>query len=442
MTSVQLRRNDEPPARAQQPRRLRDPAVRVDPESTRRTRRRRGRSSRPGRPVVAGVGLDERELDPRLRLHAARRVELRRRDVDADRPGAAPREPGGEVRGAAAELDDVEAGDVTEHVQLRLGDAPDAPRDLVDRPVRRGALVRVLARSLRSRRGGCVGVAAPGSDEPIGEPERDLALGRLGRVRPVDEVVRHRERELAAQRAGVGVGRIGRADRLAAVAIAPSPSSTNASVGPEVMKSTSSPKNGFSRVLGVVRLAELADAATSRAARSFSPRRSKRATISPARLRSTASGFARISVRSTAMRPRDYRVWRRLRGWPLGASPIATRHVLVVRRSASRSTGRPATPARAACRSSCTPGAASSCRPGRRGTPRSTSRAADRAAQVAGAEPLLHRLDLELALAHVLEVLRRPEEHVDQRPDERRRSPDRGRRPRRAACRRCAGGRP
>src|SRR5213082_2511967 len=41
-----------------------------------------------------------------------------------------------------------------------------------------------------------------------------------------------------------------------------------------------------------------------RAARNFRPRRWKRARISPARLRSTASGFARISVRSTAMRPR------------------------------------------------------------------------------------------------------------------------------------------
>ena len=39
--------------------------------------------------------------------------------------------------------------------------------------------------------------------------------------------------------------------------------------------------------------------------------------------------------------------------------------------------------------------------------------------QVTAREPLLHRLDLELALAHVLEVLGRPEEHVDQRPDER-----------------------
>ena len=44
---------------------------------------------------------------------------------------------------------------------------------------------------------------------------------------------------------------------------------------------------------------------------------------------------------------------------------------------------------------------------------------ADRAVQIAGAEPLLHRPDLELALAHVLEVLGRPEQHVDERADER-----------------------
>src|SRR5438094_3234633 len=55
--------------------------------------------------------------------------------------------------------------------------------------------------------------------------------------------------------------------------------------------------------------------------------------------------------------------------------------------------------------------------------------AADRAVQLTPREALLHRLDLELALAHVLEVLGRTEEHVDDRADERheaeqRRHPD------------------
>ena len=50
----------------------------------------------------------------------------------------------------------------------------------------------------------------------------------------------------------------------------------------------------------------------------------------------------------------------------------------------------------------------------------STSQPQTRAAQLGAAEPRLDRLDLELALAHVLEVLGRPEQHVDQRPEERR----------------------
>ena len=153
------------------------------------------------------------------------------RDVDADRPRPALREPRGEVRGAAPELDDVEARDVAEHVELGLVDRPDAPRDLVERPVRRRALSFVYSRfALGPERG--VLRARVDSDEPIGEPEPDLALGRLGRVRAVNEVVRHRERELAAQRAGVAP-RPGSSRRSSArhVATAPSPSSTNASVG-------------------------------------------------------------------------------------------------------------------------------------------------------------------------------------------------------------------
>src|SRR5207247_8970546 len=44
-------------------------------------------------------------------------------------------------------------------------------------------------------------------------------------------------------------------------------------------------------------------------------------------------------------------------------------------------------------------------------------RATHRAKEIAAREPFLHRLDLELALAHVLEVLGRAEEHVDERAD-------------------------
>ena len=45
---------------------------------------------------------------------------------------------------------------------------------------------------------------------------------------------------------------------------------------------------------------------------------------------------------------------------------------------------------------------------------------ADRTAEVDRRDALLHRRDLELALAHVLEVLRRAEEHVHERAEERR----------------------
>src|SRR5687767_14340147 len=45
--------------------------------------------------------------------------------------------------------------------------------------------------------------------------------------------------------------------------------------------------------------------------------------------------------------------------------------------------------------------------------------AADGAVEVAQRKALLHRLDLELAFSDVLEVLRRPEEHVDDRPEKR-----------------------
>ena len=75
--------------------------------STRRTRRRRGRTIPSG---AARPRRSPRQLEleiPRLRAAAPRRLELRRREVDADDARAAPREPGAEVRRPAAELDDV-----------------------------------------------------------------------------------------------------------------------------------------------------------------------------------------------------------------------------------------------------------------------------------------------------------------------------------------------
>ena len=121
------------------------------------------------------------------------------------------------------------------------------------------------------------------------------------------EVVRHRERELAAQRSGVGVGGVRRADRLARGrdrALALEDERERRAGGDEVDELA---EERLLAVLGVVRLPELAESRrTSRAARSFSaaplePRRRSRRRGS----RSTASGLARIRVRSTAMRPRS-----------------------------------------------------------------------------------------------------------------------------------------
>ena len=123
---------------------------------------------------------------------------------------------------------------------------------------------------------------AASSDQPIGEPEADLALGRLGRVGAVDEVVRHRERELAAERAGVGVGRVRRADRLARGrdrALALEHERERRPRGDEVDELA---EERLLAVLGVVRLAELArgdDAGGPRAAAcrgARSARRSRR----------------------------------------------------------------------------------------------------------------------------------------------------------------------
>ena len=129
--------------------------------------------------------------------------------------------------------------------RARASGTPQMPHGSRRPPTPRAHARPCTPRSSASRPRGCRdGV---GSDELIGgEPERDLALGGLRRVGAVHEVVGHRHREVAADRARLGVGRIRRADRLRIVAIAPSPSTTSAQVGPDVMKSTSSPKNGFS----------------------------------------------------------------------------------------------------------------------------------------------------------------------------------------------------
>src|SRR4029077_14023655 len=63
----------------------------------------------------------EREGDAEPVLAAPGRLELSRSHVHPNRPGAALGQPGGEVRRPAAELDDIQAADVTEHAELLLG---------------------------------------------------------------------------------------------------------------------------------------------------------------------------------------------------------------------------------------------------------------------------------------------------------------------------------
>ncbi len=61
------------------------------------------------------VRLDEREVDTELLLTTAGSVELRGCEIDANGAGAATREPRREIGGTAAQLDDVEASNVTEN---------------------------------------------------------------------------------------------------------------------------------------------------------------------------------------------------------------------------------------------------------------------------------------------------------------------------------------
>src|SRR5439155_24622360 len=86
----------------------------------------------PGKAGRLRIRLDELETEPVLRVHPARGLELRRRDVDADdAPRAAPFQPGRDIRGAAAELDDVLAANVGQDLDLALGRVPHTPGDLL-----------------------------------------------------------------------------------------------------------------------------------------------------------------------------------------------------------------------------------------------------------------------------------------------------------------------
>ena len=201
----------EPSAGPQQPRRLGDPAVRVDPDRRAVLRERRGRSSRragrsrPRRPRRAGTRVP---VSPCMRRAVSSCA-----GVMSTPTGRAPRRASHEEKYAVPQPSSTTSSPSTSP------STPTSDSGTSQMP----HSISSTAHASRARASvysafDFVQVArffAASSDQPIGEPQRDLALGGLGRVRPVDEVVRHRERELAAQRAGIGVGRIGRADRLA-----------------------------------------------------------------------------------------------------------------------------------------------------------------------------------------------------------------------------------
>src|SRR4051812_25626624 len=99
---------------------------------------------------------------------------------------------------------------------------------------------------------------AASSDEAIGEPDPDLALGGLRRVGAVHEVVRHGEREAAAQRARRGLGRVGRADRDATGRDRPFALEDERERRPGGDEVDELAEERLLLVLGVVRLADLA----------------------------------------------------------------------------------------------------------------------------------------------------------------------------------------
>ena len=207
-----------------------------------------------------GRRLDERELDPCLRLHAPRRRELRGRRVDADGSRAAPREPRGEVRRAAAELDDVEAVDVAEAADV--GSAmPNTPHD--DLPL--GSPGRSAFASVNSAFG-CVHCATFAATESAQDQASSSAENQSAISRSADSG----ESEPWTRLSGIDIARSPRIEPgsasagfvapivLRSVAIAPSPSTTSAQRRPRRDELDELAEERLLLVLGVVRLAELA----------------------------------------------------------------------------------------------------------------------------------------------------------------------------------------
>src|SRR5262249_24094832 len=82
-----------------------------------------------------GIAVDEGEIKTVLTLEASGGCKLRLGIVDSDHPRTAPREPRGDVGGAASELDGVLLGQTCrKHAHLGFGCVPDSPDRLINCP--------------------------------------------------------------------------------------------------------------------------------------------------------------------------------------------------------------------------------------------------------------------------------------------------------------------
>src|SRR5438876_908703 len=136
--------DDQLPAGPEQPGGLCEPQLGITPDRCAVLREddveRRARQACPLR-----ILQQELETEPELLVHPLRRLELGGRNVDADDTARSEAlQPGAEVPGAAAELDDLLAGYLGQRPDLALGKAPLAPGDLVLSPRLASAGVRVL----------------------------------------------------------------------------------------------------------------------------------------------------------------------------------------------------------------------------------------------------------------------------------------------------------
>ena len=147
-----------------------------------------------------------------------------------------------------------------------LGHTEDPPGDLLLRPGARADASVYSAFALRPELADCANrvdrtASAEGRAlrQPVGEEERELALRARPRVGAVDEVVRHRGREIAADRARRRVGRVRRAHQSCARGDRILARGRRAQHGPGGDEVDELAEEGLARVLGVVLSRELRD---------------------------------------------------------------------------------------------------------------------------------------------------------------------------------------